>query len=145
MQKDITTKLAKCEADLKRWQTRLKRATAKVTELDRTRRRLQAKMGPVNLTDIIGPPLSAKDVGADQETVKPMIDVDEVKRQVDAAIDTTIPPLLKRSDEPQLVDKLKAKRIAQVEADKHKMPLTGKAALEAVKPKRKKVAAGLRT
>ena len=151
MQKDTTAKLAACEASLKRWQTRLKRATSKVTELDRLRRRLQAKMGPVNLTELIGPPMSVKDVGADQETVKPTIDVTEVKRQVDAAIETDIPSFLDRrtmadrtaDDVKQrnvrLADaaKLRAERKSKEVADKKKMPLTGRAALEAIRPKRK--------
>lgn len=154
MQKDTTAKLAACEANLKRWQTRLKRATSKVTELDRLRRRLQAKMGPVNLHELIGPPMSDKDVGADQETVKPTIDVIEVKRQVDAAIgdDASIPPFLDRrmtmadrtADDVKrrnvrLADaaKLRAERKSKDDADKKKMPLTGRAALEAIRPKRK--------
>jgi pyruvate/2-oxoglutarate dehydrogenase complex dihydrolipoamide acyltransferase (E2) component len=112
-------------------------------------------MGPVNLTDLIGPPLSAKDVGADQETVKPLIDVAEVKRQVDAAIvsdvtdiswsemtgaDLNIPPFLKRTQAD--VDKLKAERKLKEAAAKKAMPLTGRAALAAIKapPKKRRTA-----
>jgi len=135
MQKDVTAKLAKCETSLKRWHTRLVRASTMVAKLEKQRRRLQAQMGPVNLTDLIGPPLSVKDVGADQETVKPVIDVAEVTRQVDAAIDATpnldIPPFLRRTQAD--VDALKAKRKSKEAAAKKAMPLTGRAALAAIK------------
>jgi len=155
MQPDITKKLAKCEEDLKRWQTRLKKATNKVTELDRLRRRLQAKMGPVSMFDLIGPPFSDKDVGADQQPVKTLADrprsnahlgvvtkrePDVMEAAVAVANDLDIPAFLARSDEPQLVDQLKAKRAKQVETDKKKMPLTGAAALEAAGVRRKKKA-----
>ena len=134
MQNTAPQKLAKCETTLKRWHTRLVRASTMVAKLEKQRRRLQAQMGPVNLTDLIGPPLSAKDVGADQETVNPVIDVAEVRRQVDAAIDTTIPPQFKRDAN---VDALKAQRKSKEAPDKTKMPLTGRAALDAARPKRR--------
>jgi len=135
VQNTAPQKLAKCETTLKRWHTRLVRASTMVAKLEKQRRRLQAQMGPVNLTDLIGPPLSAKDVGADQETAKPTIDVAEVTRQVDAAIDATpsldIPPFLKRTQAD--VDKLKAQRKSKEAAAKKAMPLTGRAALAAIK------------
>lgn len=130
---DNTTKLANVEASLKRWQTRLTRAANKVNELDRKRRRLQAQMGPVGLTDLIGN-VEKPDhpVGSKKSTSEPPVistDDPDLVEKVAAALD--IPPFLKR--EPVDVEKLKAKRKSKEEADKHKMPLTGRAALKHIK------------
>jgi hypothetical protein len=139
MKKDVTAKLAACEASLKRWQTRLKRAVSKVNELDRQRRRLQAQMDPAR-HELIS--------GADQQPVNPVID------------DLAIPPELRRTMEDRTRDQLAARTEAETDPvivkvnrerlkrmdekrrgrsmfDQHAMPLTGKAALEAIRPKRK--------
>ena len=67
--------------------------------------------------------------------MKPTIDVAEVTRQVDAAIDATPnlehPAFLKRTQAD--VDKLKAQRKRKEAAAKKAMPLTGRAALAAIK------------
>jgi hypothetical protein len=113
---NVTQKLEGVETSMRRWHTRLTRASNMLHKLERQRRRLQQQ-------------------GQTTGTAKPKvstIDVDEVKRQLDAAIDTTIPPLLKRDVD---VDRLKAERVAKV--DKSKMPLTGRAALDAIRPKKK--------
>jgi hypothetical protein len=131
MKKDTTAKLADVEARMRRWHTRLTRASNMLQKLDRQRRRLQ-------LQQQVG-------VGRPQPKMENFAKAAETRFNNDLKRGTKqtaemppIPPFLQRSDEPQLVDRLKAKRTAQVEADKHKMPLTGKAALEAVRPKRKK-------
>ena len=125
---NTTKKLAACEAGLKRWHTRLTRASNMVTKLERQRRRLQA------------PPRTLAQRTAEQKAdgIVPgqgrvEIDGDEVRRQLDAAIDTTIPPEFKRVD----VDALKAQRKSKDAPDKTKMPLTGRAALDAARPKRR--------
>jgi hypothetical protein len=134
--KDTTAKLAACEASLKRWQTRLKRATTKVTELDRQRRRLQAKMGPVSLTNLIGPPMSDKDVGADQETVKPLIQHDDLAHMPSNA-KKDIPDFLDRSN-PLIAEQMTAARKKAEAAARSAMPLTGRAAQDFIKSRRKK-------
>lgn len=121
---DITAKLKACEASLKRWHTRLGRASRMVTKLEKQRRRLQSQIGPVGLTDLaLAPP---------KPEPKPV----PVPVPLAADIDTTIPAAFRRSVD---VDKLKAERLKREAADKKKMPLTGKAAIDYVKVKRKKV------
>src|SRR5262245_43040703 len=134
MPKDITKEIANTEAALKRWQTRLTRATNKVNELLRKQRRLQAKMGPVGLAEMIGPKAKPKALVHHDDLAfmpsnapkePPVISTDDpdIVEKVAAALD--IPPLLRRKEgdapykpEPQLVDRLKAKRAKQVETDK---------------------------
>ena len=125
--KNTTEKLAACEASLKRWHTRLTRASNMVTKLEKQRRRLM-------------PLRTMADRTAEQKRDRAMpglatvtIDVDEVRRQVDAAIDTTIPPEFKRDVD---VDALKAQRKSKEAPDKTKMPLTGRAAMAAIKKRR---------
>ena len=136
MQKDTTAKLADVEAKMRRWHTRLTRASNMLQKLERSRRRLQLqqqvgvgrpKHGNVEKSD--------HPVGSKKSTQPPAISTDDpdLVEKVAAALD--IPPFLKR--EPVDVDKLKAQRKSKEEADKHKMPLTGRAALDAIRPKRK--------
>lgn len=124
---DVTAKLKACEASLKRWHSRLGRASRMVTKLERQRRRLQSQMGPVGLTDLIG-----------KAPAKP--EPQPVSPAPAADIDTTIPAAFRRSAD---VDVMKAERLKREAADKKKMPLTGKAAMAAimsvpVKPKTKR-------
>ena len=154
MRNDVTAKLAKCETSLKRWHTRLVRASTMVAKLEKQRRRLQTQMGPVNLTDLIGPD-KAKPVEHVETSMASSIDVAEVQRQLDDMIGTSItpqkiadvaavahdkldiPPFLKRTQAD--VDKLKAERKSKEAAAKKAMPLTGRAALAALKaPPQKK-------
>lgn len=136
---DVTTKLAATEASLKRWQTRLKRAITKVNDLDRQRLRLQARMGPVNLTNLIGPPLSDQEVGANQETVNnPLPDLvqavdDRLTEIIEAKPkkERDIPSFLDRSD-PLIAERMTAARKKAEEEARHKMPLSGKAAMAAI-------------
>ena len=50
----LEQKLVAVEAKIKRWQSRLTRAANMLPKLDKQRRRLQAKFGPVNLDHVIG-------------------------------------------------------------------------------------------
>jgi len=139
MKKDTTAKLADVEARMRRWHTRLTRASNTLQKLDRQRRRLQLQQQVG-----VGRPKSAREPV--MTVTAPPNDLDVVAEAVKVVTESglDIPTFLQRKDEPQLVEKLKAKRADSVEADKHKMPLTGREALEAVRPKRKKVAADLR-
>jgi hypothetical protein len=130
MTTDTTAKLTKVEASMRRWHTRLTRASNMLQKLERQRRRLQA------------PPRTMAQRTAEQKADDFVpgqgvtIDVDEVRRQLDAAIATDIPPFLKRdaADATALTAQRKSKEVD----DRKKMPLTGRAALEAIKPKRKR-------
>jgi len=145
MQNGAQTKLAKCETSIRRWQTRLVRATNMLTKLERQRRRLQAKMGPVNLTDLIGP---AKETPAPKEKgALASIPTGEVIAMVTEAIDHPpvnadddafkIPPELNRAD-PLIAERMTAAR-KKAEAEARKaMPLTGKAARDYIKAPLKK-------
>lgn len=141
MRKDTTTQLADVEASMRRWQTRLNRAVGALNKLDRKRRRLQTQIGKPPTTPFVmevpQPTKTLAERSAEQKAAKQeAISTDDpnLVEKVAAALD--IPTFLKR--EAVDVEQLKAKRKSKEEADKHKMPLTGRAALEAVRPKRKK-------
>jgi len=118
---DNTKKLAACEASLKRWHSRLTRAVNAINGLQKQRRRLLA---PRPLSVRNEPPRLA-----------------ECER-VMTGEDVTIPAFLNRAD-PLIAEKMTAARKKAEEAARHKMPLTGRAAIDAimavpVKPKRKR-------
>ena len=129
--KNATEKLAACEASLKRWHTRLTRASNMVTKLEKQRRRLM----PVRtLADRTAEQKRDRAMPPFAQVTAATIDVAEVRRQLDAAIDTTIPQEFKRDVD---VDALKAQRKSKEAPDKTKMPLTGRAAMAAIRQKRK--------
>lgn len=125
---------------LKRWRSRLKRAMTMIDKLEKQRRRLEAK--PVDLAITTGKrpepkaiPASAL-VAAVKTVIKP------------AEIDTSIPAFLQRKpldpvaaeikQEQEATKKKKAAgRIAKMKAkasgETKRMPLTGRAALEAIR------------
>jgi hypothetical protein len=134
-------KLTDVDTKMRRWQTRLTRATNMLNKLSKQRRRLAIQLGqPVAKAD---PVIEAK-----AELVQTVYDRlgeiasppaittsdPDLVEKVAAALD--IPPFLKRTQAD--ADKMKAERMAKV--DKSKMPLTGKAALDAIRPKRKAAA-----
>jgi len=100
--------LEQLQASRKRWMTRLVRATNEVAKLDKKIHRLNGKL---KATTVLPPEPKAT---ADK---LPVVEVSE------KVLD--IPAQFVRKDEPQLIDKLKAKRPP---VDKTKMPLTGNAA-----------------
>lgn len=109
MKKDTTAKLAHVEAAMRRWHTRLTRASNMLQKLERQRRRLQ-------LQQQVG-------VGRPKETTPKAssIDVDEVRRQVDAAIDAPIPAFLKCDPNAEALKKMN-ERIEKRAADRSKKP-----------------------
>jgi hypothetical protein len=120
---DVTKKLAACEASLKRWHTRLTRASNMVTKLEKQRRRLAAE------------PKVIKEVRSE---LKPLVKFDDlaslpsnVKKEDD------IPDFLNRSN-PLIAEQMTAARKKAEAAARSAMPLTGRAAQDFIKSKRKK-------
>lgn len=142
MKKDTTAKLADVEARMRRWHTRLTRASNMLQKLEKQRRRLtlQQQVG-------VGRP-SSKIVGQKSADVgqKLAVETDHISElDLPAFLDRRNPDGIRKAAremqekaDAQLVDKLKQQRKSKEEADKHKMPLTGRAALDAIRPKRKK-------
>jgi len=129
-QADVNGKLAANQAATKRWHSRLVRATNALTRLARQRQRLQVQ--------------PQKRAVKTKEQAKPLgIHGDEavavaeaiMARKDDLDIRST---MLARSAEPQLIDRLKAKRPA---IDKTKMPLSGREAENFLKAKSAEVTA----
>jgi len=158
MRKDTTVKLADVEATMRRWHSRLTRASNALGKLERQRRRLMAQTAVARVT---APPgqMTPNQVEAVANVVQAVDD--QLGKLASPDAETDIPDWLRRGQaaqaaankvirdqavkmqeksDAQLVDTLKAKRAAQVAADKHKMPLTGKAAIDYLKvtPKRKR-------
>jgi hypothetical protein len=143
MQHDkITAKLAANQAASRRWHSRLVRATNALSRLAKQRQRLEASLvrpKPANAP-------AAKSVPAPAPLTVPVQPTDAMAAAVAVAQDLGIPAFLDRGrkaqaavdkviaeSKPQLVDQLKAKRAAKVAADKTKMPLSGRAALDAIR------------
>lgn len=125
--KDTTALLADCEARMRRWHTRLTRASNMLQKLERQRRRLQLQQH-VGVGRPKENPLFTVQVPVPTRTM-----AERTAEQKAAALD--IPPFLKR--EAVDAEALTAQRKSKEAADKHKMPLTGRAALDAIRPKRK--------
>jgi hypothetical protein len=129
------------DAHLARWQTKLKRAVNTLERLQRMRKRLMKKV----------PDLAVAPPGATRPKPKPPepMAVTYMRSLVEQAappIDTSIPDFLKRDDavaeqlraEQAETKKKKAQgRIAKMKAkqsgETRKMPLTGRAALDAIR------------
>jgi len=131
MTKDLNAKLRDVEAKMRRWQGRLTRAHNTVAKLNRQRLRLQGQLAnprPIKLITEI------KDYKPDDIAVPQPVAFVEPDPKLD------IPPFLQRKEVD--VDTLKAQRKSKELPDKTKMPLTGRAALDAIRPKRKSKATG---
>ena len=123
MSKDISAKLAACEASLKRWHSRLIRATNAIGKLEKQRRRLlAASHWEAQVKHAI-------------EAATPTVE-QAVRKAISTDSKLDIPAFLDRSNPAVAEEMTTARKKAEAEARK-KMPLSGKAALEAVKPKRK--------
>ena len=120
---DTTAKLADVEAKMRRWHSRLTRASNMIAKLERQRRRLA-------LQQMVG-------VGAPRPKAKPPVnDVTDIPfaemTGADLAKDDdTLPSFLNRAD-PLIAEKMTAARKAAEEAARHKMPLSGSAAMAAI-------------
>jgi hypothetical protein len=122
---DTTAKLAACEASLKRWHTRLARASNMVTKLEKQRRRL------------------APAVTLAERTARHKVDgFVPGQGTVTATLpdELAIPPFLDRKD-PLVAERMTAARKAAEAEARKRMPLTGRAALDAIRGPRKKAKA----
>lgn len=144
--RDPTVKLVSVEANLKRWLSRLTRAANMVGKLEKYKRRLVLEKA------VEGRPVKVRKDKPLSET----IDIEEVQRQLDAAIATVtpqaiadvaavvahkeeeIPTFLRRSETEADVAKMRAARKKAEAAERKKMPLTGKAAEDYIKAPLKK-------
>jgi hypothetical protein len=128
------TTLEQVEASITRWQSRLRRAANALAKLEKQRKRLAAKVSAPKLAK----PSLAETIM--QETIAPPKPVGE--------IDTSIPAFLQRKKPDPVAEQIVAEqkdlkrrkaqgRIATMKAKKsgetRKMPLTGKAALAAIR------------
>jgi hypothetical protein len=122
------SKLAATEKSLKRWQTRLKRATNMVTKLDRQRRRYQVLINTEHLGIRSEP---KRQTGIGHATIEqPIAEVPavEIPTPVEPAIVDDIPAVLDRRD-PEVKAKLEAAR----EAAKKQMPLNEREARDFIR------------
>lgn len=151
MKKDHTTKLAAVEASMARWQTRLTRATNALNKLAKQRRRLLAQTAVSRMTAKPGE-LTPNQKEALAQAPKVSVETDHISDlDLPAFLDRRNPDGIRKAAremqeaaDAQLVDRLKAQRADQVAADKKKMPLTGRAAMDYLKvtPKKKKAKPG---
>ena len=118
----VTEKLDDVELKLKRWHTRLKRASTEINKLTKRRRSLM-----VAAAQAVHPAKMPEPV-----IIKPVVIGPDV-----VALDTTIPDFLNRAN-PVIAEEMTRKRKEAEAEARRQMPLTGRAALEAIKPKRKK-------
>jgi chromosome segregation ATPase len=124
----LTAKLEACEASLRRNHTRLVRITNKLTKLTRERQRLMRQLAAPEPK--LDPVIEAKAdlVQAIDDRLSEIVEGKPV-----ASLD--IPPFLQRKSVD--VAKLAAQRKSKEATARSQMPLTGRAALDAIKPKRK--------
>jgi hypothetical protein len=137
-------KLADVDTRLRRWETRMTRATNMVAKLSKQRRRLAVQLGRPDRTPpfVQAADLNEAERSADGHNPGPAISVDDpdLESKVAAALD--IPTFLRRGQDAQkavdaIIDTHAMKVEREKKIDKSAMPLTGKAALAAIKPKRK--------
>lgn len=124
--------LEQIDASLARWQTRLRRAVNSIERLQKQRKRIA----------------KAKPPAKPEPSAKPAPPVREVIEPPKGEIDTSIPAFLQRKKPDPVAEQIRqdqadakrrktAGRIATMKAKRsgetRKMPLTGKAALEAIR------------
>ena len=132
MKENHTAKLDACEAKLRRWHTRLTRASNAIAKLVKQRQRLMAKLAAAPAKPMTTPMIEAT-ANLVQAIDDGLTNIIEGK-----PADLDIPPFLKRK--PVDAAALTAQRKVKEADAKKKMPLTGKAAIDYVKVKRKKTA-----
>lgn len=135
-QKDTTAKLAHVEASMRRWHTRLTRASNMLQKLERQRRRLalqQMVWVGAPRPKKAEPPVIATD---DPDLVEKVEVALNAARQEDPF---AIPPELNRAD-PFIAEKMTAARKKAEAAARKAMPLTGRAASDYIKAPRKRKA-----
>lgn len=114
MKQDHSAKLAKVEAAMSRWQSRLTRATNALNKLAKQRRRLLANKV---IADMTAPP------GEPTPIQKRLIEEAKAPK-----VDLELPAFLDRG-KPAVAEEMTRARKAAEAAERSKMPLTGKAAM----------------
>lgn len=125
--------LEQIDERLKRWRPRLTRASNEVTKLLKMRDRALKTKKPVETDHLNEEQFNTfvENGMAAQKAVDDLLTIPaELRRETAIAMQ-------EKADE-QLVDKLKERRAEKTEADKHKMPLTGKAAMDHIKRRKGK-------
>lgn len=128
--------VAELDKALARWQSKLKRAVNTIDKLQKRRKRVVAK------AERVAPPGAAKPKFI-ETVMRETTGIPDLK-----VPDTSIPDFLKRTKDDEVADQIKAEqaaikkakaagRIAKMKAkqrgDLKKMPLTGRAALDAIR------------
>jgi hypothetical protein len=142
---DTTSKLADCEMRMRRWHTRLTRASNALQKLERQRRRLmlQQHVGvglpktpkPKPTEPSTKPTAAATRPRAHARIAKLAEDLGPALKE--AAEDAGIPAFLDRRD-PLIAEAMTAKRKAAEADARRAMPLNERAALDAIRGKSKK-------
>lgn len=117
------------DAALKRWRPRLTRAANEVAKLLKMRHRIVHHEPKLMATSPVET-FVARGVIA-QKAVDEIIAADKVRKDAD---ELTIPADLRVTAD---VEKLRAERRKKEEAERHKMPLTGRAAMDHIKRRKK--------
>jgi hypothetical protein len=135
--------LQQVEASLRRWHTRLTRATNAIRKLEAKRRRLSGPTRPKTLAD--RSPRNDKGISGTISKTPPIPDTIPLPeldaffqrgRAAQAAVDElTVPAFLDRRDPVVAEEMTKARKAKEADARKA-MPLTGKAALAKIKSKK---------
>ena len=127
--KTIDQKLDDVETKLRRWHTRLKRASTEINKLTKRRRSLMvAAAQAIHPVKLIAPP---------EPVITHKVDYDAIEAKAAEIVDAPIPDFLNRAN-PVIAEEMTRKRKEAEAEARRQMPLTGRAALEAIKPKRKK-------
>lgn len=140
--KNAVAELEGVQAAIRRWQTRLTKAVNMLNKLERKRRRLEAKAVQVLVNE---PPIAAlpqpAEIKRPATSLAGIIDdlgVEKIAEKLETESKLSIPDFLDRSNPAVAEEMTRARRAKEAEARKQ-MPLTGKAALDAIKPRRKAV------
>lgn len=144
----MTDKLERNAAAIKRWRTRLKRAMTMLDKLEKQRKRLEAKSKVVEQPPLAPPPRLVDTPETVMHQLAKEAKADPVIMRVMADDDLAIPTFLQRKKLDPAAEQIKSEqaetkkkkaqgRIAKLKAKQSgatkRMPLSGKAALEAIR------------
>ena len=139
--RNLQQELADVETKLRRWQSRLKRASNEVSKWDKKRRRIQlALLQPKDQTVVATVKATMPTERAKELELEIQKDPVPAPVQAQAAPEPDGLDIPEKFRRPYVdVDKLKAERLAREAADKAKVPLTDRAAMALIrqKPKRR--------
>jgi hypothetical protein len=133
-------KLTDVDTKMRRWQTRLTRATNMLNKLSKQRRRLAVQLGQPVANPVIEAKAELVQTVYDRlgEIASPSKDYDAIEDKAKTIVEDR-PAFLDRTIPAVAEEMTKARKAAEAKA-RSAMPLTGKAALDAIRPKRKAAA-----